>query len=127
MNKRNFSINKQVKSFFPAFNGFISLLKSEHNARIQLFAFCIALIAAYILNISRFEWIIIIIVSGFVIAAEALNTSIEKICDFINPQTHPEIKIIKDVAAFAVLVSAVTALISGLLIFLPPIIGYINN
>ncbi|MNY79213.1 Undecaprenol kinase [compost metagenome] len=62
--------------------------------------------------------------SGIVLIAELLNTAIEVLVDLVSPDIHPKAKIIKDVAAAAVLVSALTAVVVGLVIFIPKIFNY---
>ena len=62
-----------------------------------------------------------------VITLEMMNTAIEKLCDMVQPDKHPEVKIIKDIAAGAVLVAAVCSVIIGAFIFLPVVIQYFKN
>lgn len=121
MKNQKFSLSQRVKSFTYAFNGLKILLKEEHNARLHLLAAIIVMIAGVILEVSTIEWIALIFSIGFIITTEILNSSIENIADFISPAKHEKIKKIKDLAAAGVLISAVTALIVGLIIFLPKI------
>jgi len=125
MKKEKFSINKRLASFKFAFNGIRILLKEEHNSRIHfLAAFCVIALA-YIFKISSIEWIALIFVIGFVIVVEIINTSIENIADFISPEKNEKIKVIKDLAAAAVLVSAITSMIIGLIVFVPRLWTYL--
>jgi diacylglycerol kinase len=64
---------------------------------------------------------------AFVISMEMLNTAIEKLCDVVHKELHPDIKRVKDIAAGAVLVSAIFSLMTGLIIFLPKIILYFKS
>ena len=73
------------------------------------------------------EWIAIGFCIAFVIAMEMLNTAIEKLCDVVHQEVHPGIKKVKDIAAGAVLISAIFSLITGLIIFLPKIIMYFKS
>ncbi|MCH5599113.1 diacylglycerol kinase [Niabella ginsengisoli] len=116
-----FSIKKLIKSFGYAFSGLKAAIRSEQNFRVHLFSACVAIALGVFLHISSMEFVIIIICIGIVMAAELMNTTIEKLCDFISPQYHERIKIIKDLAAAAVLLVAIAALIVGLIIFLPRI------
>jgi Diacylglycerol kinase len=77
--------------------------------------------AGLLLGISILEWVAIIIVIGFVIALEAINSSIEKLSDFVSPEKHNQIKTVKDLSAAGVLIGAITAVIVGLLVFIPMI------
>jgi diacylglycerol kinase len=120
--RQKFSIFKRLKSFEHAFNGLLILIKEEHNARIHLFATICVVIAGVLFKISLNEWIAIIFSIGLVFCLEIINSSIENIADFIYPEKHEKIKKIKDLAASGVLISAITALIIGLIIFIPKII-----
>lgn len=75
------------------------------------------LLAAWLLQLTYIEWAIIVTQIGLVWAAEAFNSAIEKIVDFISPEFHPKAGAIKDIAAGAVLFIAMSAAITGLIIF----------
>jgi diacylglycerol kinase len=117
-----FSLKARLKSFTYAFQGWKVLIGHEHNARIHLVAAILAIIAGLLLKISSWEWIVIVLSICLVFAAEAFNSAIEYLCNFVSPQYHELIKKIKDLSALAVLFIAAGALISGLIIFLPKII-----
>lgn len=78
-------------------------------------------------KISIFEWAVLFIVIGFVFALETINSSIEKLSDFVSPVKHDQIKAVKDLAAAGVLISAITAFIVGLLIFIPKIVALLKH
>jgi diacylglycerol kinase len=122
MKSNKFSLQKRLKSFGFAFNGLIILFREEHNARIHFVASFVAVIAAFWLKLSAIEWVAIIFAIGLVIALEIINSAIENIADFISPEKHEMIKKIKDLAAAGVLVASITALMIGLIVFLPKII-----
>ncbi len=122
MSNRKFSFAQRLKSFNHAFNGLIILLKEEHNAKIHLVVATSAVIAGVVFDLSALEWIVIVFAIGFVFTAEIINTSIENMADFISPAKHEKIKKIKDLAAAGVLVSAIAAVIIGVIVFLPRII-----
>lgn len=117
-----FSIRSRLISFTHAARGIRQFVWHEHNARIHLVATICVLVAAIILKIKGAEAAILAIVTGFVWVAEITNTVIERLSDHITRERHPEIKIIKDLAAGAVLVAAIIAVIAGLFIFIPKII-----
>ena len=125
MKHQKFSVRKRIKSFGYAFNGLKILIREEHNARIHVLAAICALIAGIVLKVSVIEWITLIFAMGFVITLEIINSAIENIADFISPGQHEKIKKIKDLAAAGVLVSAITALVIGLIIFLPKLFCFI--
>jgi len=122
MKQEKFSIIRQLKSFVPAIAGIRELIITQHNARIHLAATISVIIASFVLDISKHEWMVVTIAIGFVWAAEMFNTCIEKTMDFISTERHPQIKSVKDIAAGAVLVASVTAFIIGLIIFIPKIL-----
>ena len=113
---------KRINSFAYAFNGLKIAILEEPNARIHCIAAIFVVIAGFWLHISKIEWCILILVMAMVIACEIFNTAIERICNFISPEKHLLIKKIKDLSAAAVLVSAISAFILGMLIFLPKIL-----
>lgn len=80
--------------------------------------------AGWYFNLSGAEWLWVIMASGVVLMAELMNTAMEVLVDLVSPDLHPKAKIIKDVAAAAVLVTALTAVVIGLLIFIPKIFDY---
>lgn len=108
-----------VLSFRYAFEGLVAALKEEPNLKFHFLAGLLVIILSIFLNISKSDWIIIIILIGFVIAVELTNTAIEAVVDHIIQKEHPGAKLAKDISAGAVLVSAITSAIVGVLIFLP--------
>ena len=124
MPKENFSFLKRLRSFGFAFNGLKILFSEEHNARIHLIAAVIVIIAGFCFHISALEWMAVVLAIGLVITMEIINSAIENMADFVSPERHEMIKKIKDLSAAGVLVSAVTALIIGLIIFVPKILYF---
>ncbi|MCF0039385.1 MULTISPECIES: diacylglycerol kinase family protein [Dyadobacter] len=110
---------KAARSFRFAGVGIYNLFRYENNARIHLMACILVLMAGVFFDISSVEWTIIIIQIALVLAAEAFNTSIEKLADLVMPDYHPVIKVVKDTAAAAVLLLAISAVLVGLIIFVP--------
>jgi diacylglycerol kinase (ATP) len=110
-------MNAFFRGFGYAFAGIAVLLKSGLNFKIQLIAFCFVCFAGFYFNITSAEWLMLLGVSALVLSLEALNTSIEKLCDLYSTEENDKIKIIKDIAAGAVLVASLFAGIVGLLIF----------
>ena len=110
-----------LNSFKYAFDGIKTALKTERNMKIHITIMILVIIAGIILKISKIEWIICIILFGFVISLELVNTAIENTVDLITMEKNPKAKIAKDVSAGAVLISAIGSAIIGLIIFLPKI------
>jgi diacylglycerol kinase (ATP) len=117
-----FSIQARLKSFVYAFEGVMYFIKHEAQALIHLIAIVAVIGAGYWFNISLTEWIAVIFAIGIVVSAEMLNTAIEKLTDMVSPQINEQAKIVKDLAAGAVLIASLTAFIIGLIIFLPKIL-----
>ena len=114
-----FSIVKRAESFTHAGRGVWIFIKSTHNAWVHLFIlFCTIVLGTYF-HITQVEWMILILTSGFVLVSEAFNTAIEIDIGLTSPEYHPYARDTKDVAAGAVLISSITAIVVGLIIFIP--------
>lgn len=119
MKNDGFTFRKRLRSFRYAFNGIRLLVTKEHNAWIHCFAAVCVIAAGFLLDISQMEWIAVVIVIGAVLAAEAVNSALEAIADFVSPEYCEAIKRTKDLAAGAVLLIAIAAAIVGGIIFFP--------
>ena len=113
-----FTLLARLKSIGYALRGLKLMLVTQHNAWLHLAATVAAVVAALVLQISRWEWCAIIIAIIAVWTAEALNTALEHFCDVASPEFHPSVEKAKDVAAAAVLIAAMGAVAVGLLIFI---------
>jgi diacylglycerol kinase len=111
------NIRKMLRSFGYAFEGVTALFRHENNARFHLLAAIGVLLTGIGFDIDSKEWALIVLAIGGVWAAEAFNTALEKLCDLVSPDVHPQIKAIKDLAAAGVLIMAGAAVVIGLLIF----------
>ena len=114
-----------INSFKYAFDGLKYAFIYEQNLTVHVLATIIVIIFGFLFKISIFEWLVLFLIIGLVIATELINTSIEATIDLITDEINPLAKIAKDTAASAVLVFGLTALIIGALIFLPKIINMI--
>ncbi|MFT3682415.1 MAG: diacylglycerol kinase family protein [Ferruginibacter sp.] len=112
---------KLIRSFGYAWQGVAYCFKTQLNFKIHLLATVIVITAGIAFSVSSTEWLFIAGCCSSVIMAEMFNTAIEKICDTVSPEINPVIKIIKDVSAGAVLVSAAGSLVIAGIIFLPKI------
>lgn len=113
----------RIESFKYAFQGLFTAFREEPNFRFHVVAMIGVVSFGGYLELERLDWLILTLTIGAVLCVELLNTAIENICDHINPERHPVIKKIKDVAAAAVLVSAFMAFIVAILIFGPHLIS----
>jgi diacylglycerol kinase len=114
------NINR-LESFRYAFAGIWHTLKTERNAQIHLSIASAIFIIGLLLRLSLTEWAILALTTGFVFATEMLNTVAEAAMDYATTEFNPQVKVVKDVAAGAVLIAAITAVIVGLLILGPPL------
>jgi diacylglycerol kinase (ATP) len=114
-----FSARARLKSFVYAWNGIIQFFKKEHNAQLHLLSTIVVIGLAVYLKVNATEAVLLAFATGFVWVTEMINTAIEKAMDFITLEKHHQIKLIKDLAAGAVLVASFTALITGAIIFIP--------
>jgi len=94
-------------------------IKTQQNAWIHLLATLFVLTGAFYFHVSKMEWIVLIFAIAMVWIAEALNTSIEFLCNHVAPEFQTLIEKTKDVAAAAVLIAAISSAIIGSIIFLP--------
>jgi diacylglycerol kinase len=122
MDPEKFSLRSRIRSLRYAIAGLRRFVNREHNARIHLVATILVIIAARVLAVSASEAAILALVTGLVWVAEILNTCVEKLADHITKDRHPEIEVIKDLAAGAVLVAAVVAIVAGSFIFMPKLL-----
>ena len=120
---QRFSGADRIRSFSYALSGIVSLIKNEHNAWIHLAALLVVIVLGFLLGIELQEWALIAAAIGLVFMAELLNTAVERLADYISPGHNEKIRLIKDYAAGAVLVSAVVAVVIGLVVFVPRIIA----
>lgn len=118
-----FSWQARGNSFTYAFEGIRAFFREEHNALLHLAATVLVVLLSFIFPVSGTEAIALVLVTGFVWAAELFNTAIEKMTDLFTKERHPSVKYIKDISAAAVLVAALAAGLTGAIIFIPKIIS----
>ncbi|NJN94175.1 MAG: diacylglycerol kinase family protein [Anaerolineales bacterium] len=116
----------RLESFQCAFAGIWYTLRTQRNAQIHMAIAAIIVIIGALLNLSLHDWAVLALTTGFVLAAEMLNTVAEAAMDYATSDFHPQVKVVKDVAAGAVLTAAITAVIVGLLILGPPLLKWMN-
>lgn len=113
-----------LNSFNWAFEGIIYSVKTQINMKIHLFSAVIALSLALLAGFSRIELAILVILIGLVVVSELINTAIEMTLDSVSTELDPTVKIAKDIAAAAVLVSASIAVAIGYLLFFNKLNSY---
>jgi diacylglycerol kinase (ATP) len=117
--KRPFEFTGRIRGFKFAFAGIWTMLKSQHNARIHASATVAVIVAGLVFSLSPSEWCWLVLAIMAVWTAEALNTALEFLADVASPEFHPLVKHSKDVAAGAVLISAIGSVIIGVLVLGP--------
>ena len=118
-NRQNGFVKGRIKSLKFAVKGVWLLITTEHSIMVQLAIAILVSLLGWWLDITKTEWIFQILAFGLVLVAESLNTAIEKLCDFVQPEYDKRIGFIKDVSAGAVSFAAIAAIIIGLIIYLP--------
>ncbi|MDO5980886.1 diacylglycerol kinase [Flavivirga spongiicola] len=121
MTKKDSFVVNRFKSIGYAFKGALLLLKTEASIKIQFAIAVILTFAGFYYEISVTEWLIQLLCIGVVMSIEGVNTAIEAIADFIHPEHHNKIGLIKDIAAGAVFIASIFAIIVGFIIYIPKI------
>ncbi len=116
---------KLLNSFVYAWQGLRHCFKTQLNFRIHLLIFLLTAGMGIFFSLPLFEWLIIGSCAMLVFSLELVNTALESLCDIITREYHPQVKIVKDAAAGAVLVAAAGSFIAGVLIFLPKVLHWI--
>ena len=111
---------------YNAFQGWLHFFRTETNGRIQGVITLLVVLAGFFFGISAQEWLWILLCIGLVTGLEMVNTAIETLANRLHPDRHPDIKIVKDVAAGAVLWAAVVSVIIGAVIFLPKLLAIVS-
>ena len=114
-----FSIKARLASFGNAWRGLVVFVRQEHNAWIHCVMAVLAILGGWLFRISSGEWIAVFVAIGLVFAAEAINSAIERLADVVQPEKDERIRDVKDISAGAVLACAITALVIGIIVFLP--------
>lgn len=107
-------------SFKAAFQGIWDCICSERNMRIHFSFMAYILFFAVVLHLDPTEYAVLFLTMALVLSTEMMNTAIEKQCDFIQTKLHPQIRMIKDIAAGAVLVAAIFAVSVGVALLWRP-------
>ncbi len=114
-------IKGRIRSLKFALRGMWLLISTEDSIKVQVFVAFTAIILGFYFKISNIEWMFQFLAIGLVLVAEALNTAVEKVADFIHPDYHKKIGFIKDIAAGAPSFAAFTSLIIAGFIYIPKI------
>jgi len=111
----------RIRSLKFAFKGLWILVTSEDSIKAQLFFAFIAIVLGFYFDISAVEWAVQFLAIGLVLVAEGANSAIEEVADFIHPEFHEKIGLIKDIAAGVPTFAAIISLIIAGIIYVPKI------
>ena len=121
--KKQKGIKKFINSFSYPIKGLRYAYKNEQNLAVDVGIALLVIIFGFLFRINKYEWAILVLTIGLVISCELINTAIEAVVDLVTEEYHPLAKVAKDTSAAAVLVFALVAVVVGLIIFIPKIIG----
>lgn len=116
-------LNNLWRSLQNALSGWRYLFASQQNFRIQVFFGLVVFIAAWLLNVRRQDWLVLLLLVTMVLVLEVLNTVFEFFLDMVKPKINNYVKMFKDMLAAMVLLASVAAGIIGLVIFYPYLIN----
>lgn len=119
MNGKVYSPKRLIRSFRYAFEGLWAAIKTEANWTIGILEALVVIGTSFYLNISKADWIIVILLIGVVLYAELSNSAIEAIVDSFTEHEHPKAKLAKDFSAGSVVILIMAAAVVGIVIFLP--------
>ena len=111
----------RVRSVGFAFRGAYMLIRTEASIKVQLCILVLVTIAGFYFEISRTEWIVQIFAVALVMGIEGINTAVEKVADFVQPDFDKKIEFIKDISAGSVMLVSIAATIIGIIIYYPKI------
>ncbi|WP_347862727.1 diacylglycerol kinase family protein [Salimicrobium sp. PL1-032A] len=118
------SVSKDPKAkkwigFRFALSGLSGMIREERNLKIHLGASVLVVVTGFIFTVSVVEWAILLLTIALVLSLEVMNAVVERVMDFIHPDYHQKVKVIKDAAAGAVLIAAIMAVLIAIVIFVP--------
>lgn len=114
------------RSFVYAFRGMVTAFKEEPNFKIHITLASLAIILGFVLQLPTLEWLVLVLTICIVLVVELINTALEEIVNIVSPEIRPEAKIAKDVAASAVLISAIASIVVGALLFVPKMLLFLQ-
>lgn len=121
------SDSRFVKSFIAAGKGLKLAFKTEHNFRLQILLALVVITLSIYFPLKNWEIIVVVLLVISVLVMELLNTALEYFTDLLKPRLHHYVHMIKDLMAAAVLLTAIGALVVGLIIFLPYFLNLLNR
>lgn len=120
------SVTKFFKSTTSACRGLSSVFKTEQNFRIQVYIAVLVVLLSTYFSITKFEWMIVLLLIMLVLLTEIVNTAIEKFNDLLKPRLHHYVYAIKNIMAGAVMLVSTISFVIGLIIFIPYFINLLK-
>lgn len=117
------NLAKFIRSFGYAFDGLKLSVTVDQNVRLHLVVGTLVLAISLLLKITTVELLFVIFAIFFVVICEMLNTAIEEMTNLIKIEHSKEARIAKDIAAAAVLLSAIFAVVVGIIVLIPRILS----
>ncbi len=115
---------KRIKNSFKyAFSGLIDTYRTEQSVWIYIPVALLVILMGFLLKISNYEWMVVVLILGIILSLELVNTALEAVVDLVTKEYKPLAKKAKDTVSAAVLVFAIASVIVGLIIFLPKLIA----
>ncbi|MFC7681508.1 diacylglycerol kinase family protein [Paenibacillus sp. GCM10028914] len=114
-------------TFTFAVQGIVHAFKAERNMKIHTAAAAIVFILGWLLELTPTRWLFLALAVTLVISAELINTAVEAVVDLVSPDEHPLARIAKDTAAGAVLITALFAVVVGIVVFYEPVIHWFES
>ena len=113
-----------TESFGYAFEGIWTGIRKERNMKIHCLAIILVTLAGTLFQITAVEWCICLLLFALVASLELVNTAVEAVVDLVTEEKKPLAKLAKDTAAGAVLIAAIMAAVTGVIIFLPKLLAF---
>ena len=123
----NLDMGRLRKSFGAAFEGIKATYTREQNIKIHTFIAILVVLFGFLLKINYAEWLVCLVLIGFVLMAEFFNTAIEYVVDLASPDIHPLAKAAKDTASAGVLMMAILSAVIGCVIFVPKLVEFVGG
>ena len=125
MSEEKPELKKRVNSFRYAFRGIARVFHTQRNMQIHVIIALLVIVAGIWFQLRIAEWLFIVLAMGFVFSAEIFNSAVEELVNLVSPGYNEKAGRVKDMAAGAVLIAAITAAIIGLFIFVPHLMRWL--
>ncbi|MFT4522483.1 MAG: diacylglycerol kinase (ATP) [Bacteroidia bacterium] len=112
-------MKRYLDAFGHAFNGIGYFIRNERNAKVHLGCTVVACTAGWLFSVNLYDWALIISAITIVLIAEMFNSTIEKTLNLLHPEKADAVKVIKDLAAAAVLIASFYAVAIAFIVFGP--------